>query len=288
MIGEDPLTSVAALRRDQRRHGNGTLKGMRTLPLILITGVLVTTGCVSKKKYSAATSHVQQLRADSAAFEDQLHGLRAQVYGLADNAKLTAEELAERKRELAMKDAELQEKAKRMDDLDRRLKAQTDAMTSLRQKVADALVNFKAEDLTVSMRDGKVYVSLSEKLLFPCGSAAVEPKGKEALGKLAAVMNSNRDNSMMVEGHTDSIPINKARFSDNWDLSTARATSIVRILIDAGLDPHRVTAAGRSEFAPIADNSTKEGRQKNRRTEIILIPELEELYETLGRGTSTP
>ncbi len=262
---------------------------MRTLPLILIAGVLITTSCVSKKKYSAATSHVQQLRADSAAFEDQLHGLRAQVYGLSDNAKLTAEELAERKRELAMKDAELQEKAKRMDDLDRRLKAQTDAMTSLRQKVADALVNFKAEDLTVSMRDGKVYVSLSEKLLFPSGSAAVEPKGKEALGKLAVVMNSNSDISMMVEGHTDSIPINKAPFSDNWDLSTARATSIVRILISAGLDPHRVTAAGRSEFVPIADNSTKEGRQKNRRTEIILIPKLEELYETLGRGTaSTP
>ncbi len=257
---------------------------MRTIPYLLLAVVLVTTGCVSKKKYKSALSHVEKLRADSLAYEERGRVLQAELFGMEGSAKLTAEELAERKRELKVKDAELQEKAMRMDELDRRLKSQTAAMTSLRQKVADALVNFKAEDLTVTMKDGKVYVSLSEKLLFPSGSAAVEPKGKEALAQLATVMTGSPDISMMVEGHTDNVPISKGkgRFNDNWDLSTARATSIVRILQGAGLDPQRVTAAGRGEFVPVADNASPEGRQRNRRTEIILIPKLDELYDALG------
>lgn len=257
---------------------------MRTIPYLLLAVVLVTTGCVSKKKYKSALSHVEKLRADSLAYEERGRVLQAELFGMEGSAKLTAEELAGRKRELKVKDAELQEKARRMDELDRRLKSQTAAMTSLRQKVADALVNFKAEDLSVTMKDGKVYVSLSEKLLFPSGSAAVEPKGKEALAQLATVMAGSPDISMMVEGHTDNVPIGKGkgRFNDNWDLSTARATSIVRILQTAGLDPQRVTAAGRGEFVPVADNSTPDGRQRNRRTEIILIPKLDELYDALG------
>lgn len=229
-----------------------------------------------------ATSHVSKLQRDSLNYEDQIRNLRADLYGVTGTARMTAEELEERKRELKAKDAELREKALRMDELDQRLNAQTKAMTDLRKKVADALVNFKAEDLTVTIRDGKVYVSLSEKLLFPSGSATVEPKGREALTKLAAVMAGNRDINMMVEGHTDNVPIKKGRFKDNWDLSTARATSIVRILQDAGLPPQQVTAAGRGEFVPVASNETPEGRQKNRRTEIILIPQLDELYKTLG------
>ncbi len=256
--------------------------------LLPLTALLVLSGCVSKKKFSMATAHVEKLRNDSLAYEEQVRGLRAELYGMAGNARMTAEELEARKRELKAKDAELQEKARRMDDLDSRLQAQTAAMTSLRKKVADALVNFKAEDLSVSMRDGKVYVSLSEKLLFPSGSAAVEPKGKEAITKLAAVMSSNADIDMMVEGHTDNVPIKRGRFDDNWDLSTARATSIVRILQTAGMDPKRVAAAGRSEFMPIAPNDTPEGKQRNRRTEIILIPQLDELYRTVDPSLTTP
>lgn len=256
--------------------------------LIPISALLVLGSCVSKKKYTMATAHVDKLRGDSLAYEDQVRGLRAELYGMAGTARMTAEELEARKRELKAKDAELQEKARRMDELDRRLEAQTAAMNGLRKKVADALVNFKAEELSVSMRDGKVYVSLSEKLLFPSGSAAVEPKGKDALTQLAAVMTNNTDIDMMVEGHTDNVPIKRGRFDDNWDLSTARATSIVRILLGAGMDPKRVTAAGRSEFAPIASNDTAEGKQRNRRTEIILIPRLDELYSTVDPTLTSP
>lgn len=266
------------------RHTIGGAGGMRTHTLLLLAGVLATTGCVSTKKYQSATAHVEKLRADSLAYEERARSMQTMLFGLEGSAKLSAEELADRTRELQAKDAELKEKATRMDELDRRLKQQTTAMTNLRQKVADALVNFKAEDLTVTMKDGKVYVSLSEQLLFPSGSAAVEPKGREALAQLAKVMTGNAEISMMVEGHTDNVPIKKGRFTDNWDLSTARATSIVRILQEAGLPPQRVTAAGRGEYMPVADNSTPEGRQRNRRTEIILIPELTELYDAIGSG----
>ena len=128
-------------------------------------------------------------------------------------------------------------------------------------------------------KNGKVYVSLSENLLFPSGSAVVNPKGKEALSKLADVLNLNTDISVDIEGHTDSIPISGS-YKDNWDLSTARANSIVRILVNNyKVDPVNVIASGHSYFDPVETNSTSEGRSKNRRTEIILSPKLEEMYK---------
>lgn len=257
---------------------------MRIPLLSLLAFAVLITSCVGKRKYVSATSTVDRLRADSAAMSAEAHALRTQLYGLQDNAQLTAAELEERKRELKAKDEELRVKAERMDDLDRRLRAQSDAMSSLRKKVSDALVNFKADELSVSMKDGKVYVSLSEKLLFASGSAKVDPKGKEALGKLAEVLRANADIHVMVEGHTDTIPIRTSRFVDNWDLSTARASSIVRLLTNTYEVPaERVQAAGRSEFLPVASNKSEDGRARNRRTEIILVPKLDELFELLGQ-----
>jgi chemotaxis protein MotB len=149
--------------------------------------------------------------------------------------------------------------------------------------VNKALMGFDADELSVEMRDGKVYVSMSDKLLFKSGSDAVEPKGVEALQKIAEVMIKNTDINMAIEGHTDSIPIKTNRFKDNWDLSVARSVSVVRLLQDSGLDPQRVTAAGKGEYTPISDNSTKEGRAKNRRTELVLTPKLNELMQLLGQ-----
>ena len=147
--------------------------------------------------------------------------------------------------------------------------------------MTDALVGFSANDLTVTQKNGKVYVSLSENLLFPSGSAVVNPQGKEALSKLADVLNVNPDISVDIEGHTDSIPIRK-KYEDNWALSTARAISIVRILVnDYKVDPVRVIASGHSQYDPVDTNSTEEGRARNRRTEIILSPKLDELYKLL-------
>lgn len=258
---------------------------MRTLLFTLMALMLFASGCVGKRKYVSATSTVERLRADSANMASEAHVLRKQLHGLQDNAQLTAAELEASEQELKTKDEELRIKAQRMDELDSRLRAQGDAMSSLRKKVSDALVNFKADELSVSMKDGKVYVSLSEKLLFASGSDKVDPKGMEALGKLAEVLRANVDIHVMVEGHTDSIPIRTSRFVDNWDLSTARASSIVRLLTATyNVPAERVQAAGRGEFLPVASNKDQDGRARNRRTEIILMPKLDELFDLLGSG----
>jgi chemotaxis protein MotB len=132
------------------------------------------------------------------------------------------------------------------------------------------LVNFSSNELTVLTKNGRVYVSLQENLLFPSGSAVVNVKGKEALGTLATVLNANPDIAIVVEGHTDSIPI-RGRYEDNWALSVARATAITRVLTNTyKVDPKRILASGKGEWEPLETNATAEGRQRNRRTEIIL------------------
>jgi len=152
-------------------------------------------------------------------------------------------------------------------------------MTNLQNAIADALMNYNTDDLSVYIKDGNLYVSLAEKLLFTSGSDVVNPKGKEALKSLANVLNKTTDITVMIEGHTDNVPIKTKQFEDNWDLSTARATSVVRILTtDYGFDPARIIASGRGKFYPVKTNETDEGRAGNRRTEVILSPDLKELY----------
>jgi outer membrane protein OmpA-like peptidoglycan-associated protein len=170
-----------------------------------------------KSEAAASARTIERMRSDSAERTADLRNMRTEFLGLQDDAQMTREQLAQRSKELRAKDEELRVKAKRMDDLDGRPRAQTDAMSSLRKKISDALVGVKAEDLTISERDGKIYVSLSEKLLFASGSAKVDPKGKEALGKLADVLRSNADINVMVEGHTDSIPVKSSKYGDKWD-----------------------------------------------------------------------
>jgi len=134
----------------------------------------------------------------------------------------------------------------------------------------------------VEVKNGKVYVSMSDKLLFKSGSAAVEAKGKEAIKVLAGVLDKNRDIDILIEGHTDNVPIKTAVYRDNWDLSVARATSIVRILTDEyKIEPTRLTASGKGEFSPRASNETSGSRALNRRTEIILSPKLDEIMQLL-------
>jgi chemotaxis protein MotB len=173
------------------------------------------------------------------------------------------------------------EQAKRLKDLQTLIQSQKDVMNKLKKIVADALVNFKPDELTVAIKDGKIYVSLQEKLLFKSGSNMVDPKGKEALQSVATVRNGNPDINVLIEGHTDSIPVS-GKFQDNWALSVSRATSIVRILTnDYNVNAQRVIASGRSEFYPIISNATTDGRSRNRRTEIILSPNLNELFKLL-------
>jgi chemotaxis protein MotB len=143
-------------------------------------------------------------------------------------------------------------------------------------------MNYKSDELNIIYKDGNVYVSLQEKLLFKSGSDVVDPKGKEALKYLAQVLNNTKDITVNIEGHTDDVPMKTKLMKDNWDLSTARATSIVRILTeDYFFDPGRITASGKSQFHPVTSNETPEGRASNRRTEIILSPNMKELYNLI-------
>lgn len=186
-----------------------------------------------------------------------------------------SDELKEQERLLAEREnalREMQAMIARQDSITRRLN----------DIVRNALLGFNSDELTVEIKNGKVYVSMSDKLLFRSGSASIESKGRDALKVLADVLEKNPEIDVLVEGHTDNVPIRTAQFRDNWDLSVVRATSIVRILTeDYKLSPLRVTASGKGEFMPRASNDNAEGRARNRRTEIILSPKLDELMKLL-------
>lgn len=196
------------------------------------------------------------------------------------SAREELEVTRKRNEELAMN---LQERERKVLELEKVLAEKDRAVAQLKKRVSDALLNFKENDLTVEVRNGKVYVSLAEQLLFKSGSTQVDPKGQAALKQLAGVLKDSRDINIVVEGHTDNVPMGKGApgISNNWDLSVLRATSIVDVLQKSGVSADRVTAAGRGEHVPVTDNTTAEGRAKNRRTEIVLTPKLDELFQIL-------
>ena len=176
----------------------------------------------------------------------------------------------------------LQARSERVNELENALAKRDSALQQLKSDIAEALIGFKNDELTVEEREGRIYVSMTNKLLFKSGSTTVDPKGKEALAKLATAMENTEDVMIIVEGHTDNVPISAgSSMKDNWDLSVLRATSITRILADNGLDPERIMAAGRSKYVPRASNETPEGRALNRRTEIIISPNYSKLLDAL-------
>ena len=199
----------------------------------------------------------------------------------------TLEELqgnvSEQRQSVTQLRAELETRNARLMELEEMLNRKDQLMNELRQTVADALLGFEGQGLTVTQKNGKVYVSLQNKLLFSSGSTVVDSEGQRALRQLAVVLAQNPDIDIMIEGHTDDVPFRKgSSIKDNWDLSVLRATSIVRILLDAkSIDPKRITVAGRGEYLPVDPADTPEARARNRRTEIILSPDLDELYRIL-------
>ena len=179
----------------------------------------------------------------------------------------------------------LERREQKVAELEKVLSETQGAISDLKNLVSNALGNYGSNELTVEQRNGRIYVSLSEQLLFKSGSAKVDPKGQRALAQLAQALQSSDDVRILVEGHTDNVPVSRTSqyMKDNWDLSVMRATSIVQILLDNGVNPNQITAAGRGEHDPVAPNDSKENKQKNRRTEIILTPDLSALIEALGQ-----
>jgi chemotaxis protein MotB len=233
------------------------------------------------RKDAQSAKSIDSLNHEIEIRRDELASLNKQISNLSGKNKDLQSEGALRQAALSKSQKDLLDQQAKLEHLQDLMNKQKKAIEDIRKKMTDALVGFKSNELTVSIKNGKVYVSLSENLLFPSGSAVVNPKGKDALGKLAQVLNVNADITVDIEGHTDSIPIH-GKYQDNWDLSLARSASIVRILTaDYRVDPTRVIASGHSQYDPVQPNSTSDGRAQNRRTDIILSPKLDELFKLL-------
>lgn len=240
-----------------------------------------------QQEYNTTSQSYEKLKSSYDALEANSSS------ALAENSKRNRELLAEldakekalaaEKSRLEKLEKDLAARSKRVDELESVIAAKDAKMNALKNAISKALVNFEGKGLTVEQRDGKVYVSMENKLLFSSGSWAVGAEGKRAVQQLASVLAQNPDIAVLIEGHTDNVPYNgSGQLNDNWDLSTKRATAIVQLLqASANIDPQNLTAAGRGEHAPIASNDTAEGRAKNRRIEVILTPKLDEINKLL-------
>lgn len=187
-------------------------------------------------------------------------------------------------KKIAERENELADRMARVEELEGLIARQKQAMRNLKERLSDALLNFEDKGLTVEARDGKVYVSMENKLLFKSGSWTVEAAGQNAIKSLAGVLAENPDIAILIEGHTDNVPYRgKGPLKGNWDLSTKRATAIVNQLLEnPDILPQNLTAAGRGEYLPIAPNSTRSGRAANRRIEVVLSPQLDEISQIIN------
>ena len=273
---------------------------MKKITLFTFLTILLCTSCVTKKKFMlaelAATAskdslqglltdcrntgnqmsvQIKNLMRDTTKMENSIRQYQSMLnVNMTEQEKLNAL--------LNQKKNELNERERTINELQQMINAQNEKVRKLLSSVKDALLGFSSDELTVREKDGKVYVAMSDKLLFQSGSARLDKRGEEALGKLAEVLNKQTDIDVFIEGHTDNKPINTVQFKDNWDLSVIRATSVVRILIkNYGVNPLQIQPSGRGEYMPVDDNETAEGRSKNRRTEIIMAPKLDKLFQML-------
>ena len=198
---------------------------------------------------------------------------------LADGSAETARML----KELETSQMALNERSRRVNELEAMLRSREEAINAIRRKVTDALTGFDGKGLSISIKNGNVYVSMDDKLLVRSGSFEIDPNGARAVHDLATVLAQNPDINVMVEGHTDDVPYRpNGQLRDNLDLSAKRATTVVRLLLEnKGIAPSRIIAAGRGESLPVASGKTSEARAKNRRTEIILTPKLDELMQLM-------
>ncbi|MBB2146665.1 OmpA family protein [Pedobacter sp. LMG 31464] len=278
---------------------------MRKIALLAILVLFVTaiSSCVilSPKKYKALLSKqdslstgwtesqlknesleqlIARLKTDTTNLTGQLNDLKSQYSEMdANYNKLRSNSSTE----INKLSDDLKKREQRLKEVEEVLRKRDEATNQLKAKLQEALLGFTKSGLTVEIKNGKVYVSLTDKLLFPSGSIIIDEKGKQALTQLATVLKQQPEINIAVEGHTDSQKItNLGQIKDNWDLSVLRSTSVVRFLTDEQkVESVRMTATGKGEFQPLGPNTTAESRSKNRRIEIVLSPKLDELYNLI-------
>ena len=214
---------------------------------------------------------------------NQLETTQSELFAKEDQLNKSTLELEEKERKLLDSQNELELRSLRVAELEAIINRKDSMVTALKQKISKALIGLEGDGLTIEQRNGKVYISLEEDLLFASGKYEINQTGKQALDKLSDALSYQKDLEILVEGHTDSIPLSgRGLVKDNWDLSVMRATSVVkRLTSNTNLDPTQLIAAGRSEFVPISSNETSEGRGENRRIEMILSPNLDDLFKLL-------
>lgn len=272
---------------------------MKKIMLLSATAAILLSSCVSQKKYN-------ELEAKQRETQDQLNTATVKLNSCLDEKERMNAEVVRLNNTnaallnnvgdlatLSKKEAEnLERSLESIKEKDLAIRSMQDAINkkdsvtlALVTSLKGALGNMSDEDIEINVEKGVVYVSISDKLLFDSGRYNITPRAKEVLGKVATVVKNKPNIEFMVEGHTDNKPISTSMFEDNWDLSVKRATSVVRVLQDDfGVEPARMTAAGRSYYIPIATNETAEGRAKNRRTRIVVLPKLDQFYSMIEEG----
>jgi len=268
---EEANTSVAKL--------NETLKKLKQDSTDITTNLQV-----SSKKLSELNNEYEKLNANYKSSLNKSGKLSADLLQQRDQLLAIQDNLEKTRKQNDSLSTSLVEREKKVNELEQVLAKKDKAVQDLKSRISNALLNFKENDLTVKVKNGKVYVSLAEQLLFGSGSIEVDKKGVGALQQLAKALKDQKDIHVMIEGHTDNVQISKKSqyMEDNWDLSVMRATQITRILTKAGMSPNQITAAGKGEFTPVAPNDNAANKQKNRRTEIIVTPNLDELFKILN------
>lgn len=270
-------------------HADVVRKNKRIAELELMTDTLSERSRALQNELDMLKQNYEQSKSKNTA---EIKKLLSNLEMLQRDVALREQKLKDFEEALAVRDSSLAELQKdlvgreqRVIELQKRLAARDSALNALKTRLNDALLGFTNSGLSINIVNGRVYVSLSNQLLFSTGRTDIDKRGKEALKELASVLNQQSDISILVEGHTDVQPVkNLGSIKDNWDLSVLRATEVVRYLtIEGKMDPKRITASGRSEYYPVDPANTPEALAKNRRTEIILIPKLSELFEILEK-----
>jgi chemotaxis protein MotB len=254
--------------------------------LIFCIGSLSLGSCIAPQKFA-------NIQAENSENKKRVAELESKNAELLKNSDTTArhfllvQELCSSQLLIAQKQLDsvtrkLQKNEKLLASIKKEARLDQEEMNHMQQDISRAVQSFSPDELSVDMRDGELYLSLSDKLLFPTGSDAINPRGKKALKVISKVLRKT-NMLIMVEGHTDAVPINNRMFKDNWDLSVHRATSVTRVLTSNGIKPSRIIASGRSQFRPIASNKNETGRKYNRRTEVVLLPRLDILKNLLSK-----